>query len=113
MKTSPCQAADDFGFVSGLEEKRDRLDQVGAGILDGGALAGDVKLRAKRHESIVFAFDDGGEARGLFHDSSLTRLNPAHAQGRPAAFQASKPPVRLATSRKPARRSRLVAMELR
>jgi hypothetical protein len=34
-------------------------------------------------------------------------------QGSLAAFQASKPPVRFATSWKPARRSRLVAIELR
>ena len=33
--------------------------------------------------------------------------------GRPAAFQASNPPIRLAMSRKPARRKTLVAMELR
>lgn len=55
-----------------FEEKRKRLDQVGARLFHGRALTGDVQFRAQGHESVALAFDDRGHLSGAWHASSLT-----------------------------------------
>lgn len=44
-----------------LEEEPEGLDEVGARLLDGGALARDVQLRAKGNVSVALALDDPGQ----------------------------------------------------
>jgi hypothetical protein len=65
----------DFYRAGGFEEKLHRLDQVGAGVLDGLPLTGDVQLRAESDAAVVLALDDRRDLLSLFH------LNNIRSQG--------------------------------
>jgi len=48
-------------FACAFEEKLDGFFEHGAGLFDGAALAGNIQFRAKRHEPVVFSFNQCGE----------------------------------------------------
>src|SRR3954454_9108369 len=56
-----------FGRRGGLEEQRERFREVVTRLLDGVALASDVKLRAERDVAVAFTLDDCGKLLGPFH----------------------------------------------
>jgi len=85
------QTALDFRWVGGFEEKGQSLDQIGSGFLDGLALAGDIKLRAKRDIAIVLPLDDGGE---LANGPHVVIVNGFTLRGRARARIGGRTPRR-------------------
>lgn len=52
------KASGDFGRGGRFEEQCECLDQVCTRFLNRRTLAGDIKLRAQRHETVVLTLDD-------------------------------------------------------
>ena len=55
------KAPSDFGRGGRFEEQGEGLDEVGSRLLNRGALARNVELRAQRYKTVVLTFDDRGE----------------------------------------------------
>ncbi len=62
-----AQTLGDLGRTRRLEEQLDGFLQVGAGFLDGVALAGHIDLGTERYEAIAFALDQGRQSSPLTH----------------------------------------------
>jgi hypothetical protein len=47
-----------LGWICCLKEQLDGFDEIGAGLLDRVALAGNIKLGTERHVPVVLSFDE-------------------------------------------------------
>ena len=63
--------AGDLAVIGHFEKQRQRLDQIGSRLFNGGALARVIDFRAKRHEPAVFSFDDRRQAPRVLQTPSL------------------------------------------
>ncbi|SPE28341.1 hypothetical protein SBA6_1100015 [Candidatus Sulfopaludibacter sp. SbA6] len=54
------RASGNFEWGGRFEKQCERLDQVGARLFNRCTLARNIELRAQRHETVVFTFDNRG-----------------------------------------------------
>ena len=64
-------AARDLALIGYFEKQCQGLDQIGSRLYDRRALAGNINFRAKRHEGVVFSFDNRRQTLSLLHAPSL------------------------------------------
>jgi len=69
------EAVGDLGGTDRLEEEAEGLLKVGASLLDGVALAGDVQFWTERGIAVSLPFDDRRNALRVLHGGLLFRLS--------------------------------------